>query len=489
MRVQYLRRSGRTLCQSLFACSQQGLSNVNTPYSPPLSSRARAWLLAWCVLAVAPLPSAAQLVRGQVEDSLSGAAVSQSTVVLADSTGAEADRTVSDAGGYYLLRAPQPGRYQLIVEHEAYRRSVFPPFDLAAEMRSFVLRVAPRESVSDGPVGASDATAGELCPDGTDEEHRSIVGIVRDGASGRPVPGARVHFSLPAEGTGAVPTQIRAVETDQRGAYAVCHAPVLTRIAVHAVAGDRMSTFEAMLFGTGGVFHRGAFQPMSGSVWRQDLELISPNARGAVLTGTVTDTSGAAVSGATVEIVGTPHRTRTDRTGHFAFSDLAHGDVRVQAKQVGYAPAEFDVELSAGETMRIPDDVLTLGQFPTRLRDIIVRGEAAAYYDPRLDGFFLRRETSAGGKFATRDEWQKWLHFNLSDIIHRMRIGFDAVPSCRQPASAFVDGVYVPPSMSAAAFMDLDQLVAIEAYGNGFDAPPQYRRHFCGSVILYWTRR
>lgn len=478
--------------RTVILCSQPGSRNVNTPHSPPLPHpcNARRWLVVSGILGVAaPLPSAAQLVRGQVVDSVSGAAVSQSTVVLVDSSGAEADRTVSDAGGNYVLRAPRPGRYQLVVEHEAYRRGVFPPFDLAPEMRSFVLRVTPLESASGGSVGAGDELAAELCPEGTDEGQRSIVGIVRDAASGTPVPGARVHFSLPSEGAGANTTQHRTVETDGRGAYAVCRAPIMTRIAVQAVAGDRTSSFEAVLLGTGGVFHRGTFEPTTGSVWRQDLELVPADERGAVLTGTVSDASGAAVSGATVEIVGTPHRTRTDRTGRFAFSDLAHGDVRVQAKQVGYAPAEFDVELPAGDTVRIPEDVLTLGQFPTRLRDIIVRGEAAAYYDPRLDGFFLRRETSAGGKFATRDEWQKWLHFNLSDIIHRMRIGFEAVPSCEQPASAFVDGVYVPPSLSAADFMDLDQLVAIEAYGNGFDAPPQYRRHFCGTVILYWTSR
>ncbi len=427
--------------------------------------------------------------RGQVVDSTSGEPVSHSTVILAGPTGAQADRTVSDARGFYLLRAPQPGRYQLIVEHEAYRRSSFPPFDLASEMRSFVLRVSPLESAMADSDLLRDELAAELCQVRAEVGHRSIVGIVRDAVSGTPVPGAQIHLSIPSEPSEANTNQIRTVETNDHGAYAVCRAPIMTRIAMLAVAGDRMSSFEALLFGTGGVFYRGTFESMTGSVWRQDLELIPPDQRGAAVTGAVTDTSGAAVAGATVEIVGTPHKTRTDGMGRFEFSNLTHGEVRVQAKQVGYAPAEFDLELTEGQTVDVPREMLALGRFPTRLRGIIVTGRAAQYAHPRLDGFFHRRETSARGKFATRDEWQEWMHFRLGDILNRMRYTLERVGTCLQPTTAYVDGVYLPPGFSVEAFVDRDQLVAIEAYGDGMNAPRQYRRHRCGSVILYWTTR
>ncbi len=448
------------------------------------------WLLVLGFLAATPSSLEGQLVRGQVVDSLTGEPIPQSTVILTNPDGVEVDQTVSDIRGFYLLRAPASGSYQLIVVKEGYRVAPFPPFDVEPDqLSSFVLMIVPRVAGRDAPDSLRDELAATLCGEQAGDGQPTIVGIVRDAATGRPVPGAVVHLSVPGGFAEQTENEIRAIETDDRGAYAVCSSPILSRVTAHAIAADRMSGFVALLFGTGGVFRRGAFQPMAGSVWRQDLELLSPEQRGATLTGVVSDTSGTPAAGATVEIVGTPHQTRTDRAGRFEFSRLTHGDLRVQAKQVGYAPAEFDVELPAGGTVRIPDDMLTLGQFPVRLRDIIVTGDAAMYAHPRLDGFFHRRETSPRGKFVTRDEWQKWMHFELSDILNRTRYTLLKVDGCRQPSSAYVDGVYLPPGFSVEAFVDRDRLVAIEAYGNGMDAPRRYRRHRCGSVILFWTTR
>ena len=85
-------------------------------------------------------------------------------------------------------------------------------------------------------------------------------------------------------------------------------------------------------------------------------------------------------------------------------------------------------------------------------------------------------------------EWQTWMHFNMTDIFDRLRYLRDRSRTCRvKTTSYYVDGHYVSSGMPLSAFADSDVLAAIEAYGNGFDAPVRYRREGCGPVVLMWT--
>ena len=181
----------------------------------------------------------------------------------------------------------------------------------------------------------------------------------------------------------------------------------------------------------------------------------------------------------------TPHQTRADSSGSFEFANLTYGDIRIQARQVGYSPAEFDLDLPPNQTIHVPDEMLALVQFSARLRDIIITGDALRN-NPRLDGFFERRATSTQGKFVTNEEWQKWLHFNMSDILDRTRYVRDKALLCTQPSATYIDGVHIPRLMLPPMLSDPEAFAAIEAYGNGNDAPVRYRRHGCGSVVLYW---
>ena len=61
----------------------------------------------------------AQIVRGQVVDSITQAPVDGAAVVLLASTGAEMARTTTDAEGLFLLRAPG-GEYRLRAEMEGF---------------------------------------------------------------------------------------------------------------------------------------------------------------------------------------------------------------------------------------------------------------------------------------------------------------------------------------------------------------------------------
>ncbi len=110
----------------------------------------RSFFVACAVLSTAPLAAHAQLVRGQVVDSLVGTPVGRGFVVLLDGTGAEVARTLSGADGKFSLLAPRVGRYTLRSEVIAYRASVSHAFDLSirtpTEITLRILRVPVRLS-------------------------------------------------------------------------------------------------------------------------------------------------------------------------------------------------------------------------------------------------------------------------------------------------------------------------------------------------------
>ena len=95
----------------------------------------RRWLLAALSLPVLLGSVAAgvegQVVRGEVVDSLGARPLSAVLVVLADTTGREVARDLTDAMGRYLLRAGSPGTYRLRTLVVGYRRWESSDFTLA----------------------------------------------------------------------------------------------------------------------------------------------------------------------------------------------------------------------------------------------------------------------------------------------------------------------------------------------------------------------
>ncbi len=74
-------------------------------------------------------------------------------------------------------------------------------------------------------------------------------------------------------------------------------------------------------------------------------------AQGDTLTGRVTDTTGAALAGVRVSVVGTRFGAVTGPDGRYAIADVPPGTYRVQARLIGYAVAEVaSLVLTAGQT-------------------------------------------------------------------------------------------------------------------------------------------
>ncbi|HET9250938.1 MAG TPA: carboxypeptidase regulatory-like domain-containing protein, partial [Candidatus Eisenbacteria bacterium] len=95
------------------------------------------------------------------------------------------------------------------------------------------------------------------------------------------------------------------------------------------------------------------------------------------LSGVVRNTSGGALAGADVEVIGTPHRAQSDATGTYAISGIPEGTYTVRVARPGAATTTASVSVSRGKTTQ---------------RDFAL-GSAALYDDLEAD----RGWTPSGG--------------------------------------------------------------------------------------------
>jgi TonB-dependent receptor len=106
----------------------------------------------------------------------------------------------------------------------------------------------------------------------------------------------------------------------------------------------------------------------------QRASTVQSQGRGTI-TGTVKDdTSGAALKGALVELVGTGRTTSTDNLGEFRFANVQAGDATVRISYLGYVEAQSTLAIGSGETYS--EDFTLVGG--NAQREIVVYGSRSA---------------------------------------------------------------------------------------------------------------
>jgi hypothetical protein len=216
----------------------------------------------------------------------------------------------------------------------------------------------------------------------------------------------------------------------------------------------------------------------------------------AVLTGRVVNGAGQAIVGARVDVLGTPGATLTRENGEFTLSELPSGTQTVVVRQIGYAPEEVAVELSARAPQRVQ---LAL----TRAAQVLRPVEITATADAGLDKVgFNQRRRGAGGYFITAEDIEKRAPNLLTDVfrgIPSLRVvpsGTDyVIENARNPVNGCVK-YYVDGAPWEAIFGgDVDRLLptweiaAIEVY-NGASTPMQFQSpgaSGCASIVI-WSK-
>src|SRR5438105_312940 len=136
-------------------------------------------------------------------------------------------------------------------------------------------------------------------------------------------------------------------EIERRGGIEIAYGDDVlrarTRVSLQAEQITVQDAVVTALAGTG----LEAFVSLSGTTI---LVRAGSAAQGDSLRGRVTDTTGASLAGVRVSVMGTRFGAVTGPEGRYAIPDVPPGTYRVQARLIGYAVAETNVTLAAGQT-------------------------------------------------------------------------------------------------------------------------------------------
>jgi hypothetical protein len=210
------------------------------------------------------------------------------------------------------------------------------------------------------------------------------------------------------------------------------------------------------------------------------------------ISGTVVDSLGRGVAGASVLLRPDGISVRTDASGFFSLR-IAAGPSTLAVRSIGYAPLTAELDLVGGRDRRFR---VELSQLPQML-DAVVTDARKPYMPPgapaSLDDFYRRRAERRGASF-TRDEIVS---------VGGSRQALGTVPGVRTEGSGtqglsvvrmsrcppariawFLDGLRVS-GMPELADEDIE---AIEVYTGPSRLPPEAVGDACGAVYV-WTRR
>ena len=459
----------------------------------------------------------AQIVRGQVVDSIHNQPIGGAVVVVLDSRNAEVVRTTADEEGLFLVQLDTPSEYALRAEGEGYRTSTFPRFELnRGEVKGFMLLVANLDP-SPFLLSVAEILAGVCAPDEAQPNQPLVIGLVRNAETKEPMPHAAIAVSWPAVPTGFAALVERddigllggTIEADSMGFYAVCGLPLESTVSMHATLDDAMSDFLTLFFSNDGVLRNQDFHPMDNIVWRQDLELRPADQRTARMTGSISSAERAEpVNGAIVQITETSFQTRTNSDGVFSLNRLPAGPAQLSIQAPGLRPMLHEVELVRGETVTLP--ALAMEVAPSELEPISVEAPAPTNVRRPLTDFERRRQES-NGDFMTREEFEGSIGSLTTDVLRRMRgirirpnVQYQEVAppllismtrSFRQtqdcPPLFFLDGQHLGNAFNTDVntVVPLEIIQAIEVYGATAGLPQELNRRgsSCG-VIAFWTR-
>lgn len=111
---------------------------------------------------------------------------------------------------------------------------------------------------------------------------------------------------------------------------------------------------------------------------------VLPAAAQTALVGTVADTDGLPIPGATVYLSGTTRGTQTDDTGRFRLAGVAPGVYRLVASLVGYTAGTQDIRVLGGQAEAGP---FAFRLAPVSLGEVVIEGRGDDRFRRRLETF------------------------------------------------------------------------------------------------------
>ncbi len=217
----------------------------------------------------------------------------------------------------------------------------------------------------------------------------------------------------------------------------------------------------------------------------------------AVLTGSVTDITGAAVSGAQIEMSGISAQTRTDEQGNFRLTNVPMGETWVIARRLGFVPSEVTLRVAQQSGAHV---TIRLAPLAATLPHVLVRS-GRAKFTGRLAGYHSRLEKRSSGYFITREQIDRENPSTTGQLLQHVP-GIQALPMRRGVARVRMRGrrcwplVWIDGTPMPAGEVDVDSfpptsIQGIELYLGSTTAPVGFQsngdRSSCGTILI-WSR-
>ncbi len=217
------------------------------------------------------------------------------------------------------------------------------------------------------------------------------------------------------------------------------------------------------------------------------------------ISGTVKDSAGIGLTGASVELAtpaGGARRAASDPLGRFSFTSVPAGKARVVARRFGFHPDTSELEVTEGRSTAVAIRLTTSFQ---GLAPVVVT-ERREVYDARLEGFYARQAKGVG-RFIGRDRIVSSASSSFTDILRAevpgVRVGTLGnltkavrLRGSRCPPLVFLDGFPATAGEFDVDMIELSSLEGIEVYNGLTSVPPEFigprMLERCG-VIAIWT--
>lgn len=227
------------------------------------------------------------------------------------------------------------------------------------------------------------------------------------------------------------------------------------------------------------------------------------------LSGQLISNDGSPVGGAEITVAGTLLSSRSDSTGRFVLESLPRGDLRIQARALGFSPLDTTLTLQVGEvysaTLKMVRNVQQLA--PVVTAAVLPYGKPVRYqHTGRFDEFYERRARRPG-TFFTREEIERSGRNSVMELMSSApgiivgtrpggvpyiriarcvgnQIGQIGVVEPYKWLAVFINGQRVAANLESLGEMKAHEIETLEIYRGSSQLPIEAVGNACAAIFI-----
>jgi len=284
-----------------------------------------------------------------------------------------------------------------------------------------------------------------------------------------------------------VSRRVRDTLTDSLGNYYACSVAKDAELRVQASAGRFESGVLDLEVGDRRVLRHDL--SLSREAVAEALDTVLAVRRGlATLVGNVRSESGQPLDGVLASVQGTPSDALSDGTGRFVLADLPSGSQMLYVRRIGFRFTRTSVDLRNRDTTHVSLELSEVTLLDT------LQVTASRWVRSELDELERRLRGGGWGAVLTAEDLRpigdlRTAFYGLPSLFVQSKPGgfnlYSMVGARQCAVTVWIDGMRQ--DIEVLQTYRPSDLIALEVYSRGWQAPMRYQGGECG-VVLAWTR-